>query len=120
MKETRNFIHAIIFTTEEWESFGNDIPTDWCDADYADYVVHMLYDLNNETIVYYSDNTHEPINTQVDSYFEGIESCGFSVSVDEQICLVDTQEPYMCSFEDLKPIYSNGKYIYKEKANGLL
>lgn len=110
MKNTRYFIHAIIFTTEEWEDFGKDI-VDWDDADCADYVVHMFYDLDNEKIIYYHDNTHEPINLEVDCYIEGIESCGFNVYADKQICLVDTQEPYCCSFEELKPIYSNGKFI---------
>ena len=100
MKETRNFTHAIIFNEREWADFGKDIHSfdDACDGD---YVVHMLYDLDSETVIIHEDNTHAPVETMIEYYLTGVRSCGFDINIENIVCVCPNGASYHCEYTDL-------------------
>ena len=66
------FIHTVIFDKDEFEN-GNYNTEDWGDLCDGDYVVHCLYDVENETILIHEDNTHQPVETMIENFLNGIE-----------------------------------------------
>lgn len=100
MKETKYFIHAIIFDEREWINFGKDIHS-FEDASDGDYVVHMLYDLDNEEVIIHEDNTHAPVGTMIEYYLAGVQSCGFDINIENIVCVCPNGDSYYCSYTDL-------------------
>lgn len=66
------FIHAVVFDKDEFEN-GNYDTGNWGDLCDGDYVVHCLYDVDNEHIIIHEDNCHAPVETMIASFIEGIE-----------------------------------------------
>lgn len=66
------FIHAVVFDVDEFNN-GNYNTEDWGDLCDGDYVVHCLYDVDNETILIHEDNTHQPVETIIKNFLGGIE-----------------------------------------------
>jgi hypothetical protein len=65
------FIHAVVFDVDEFNN-GNYNTEDWGDLCDGDYVVHCLYDVDNETILVHEDNTHKPVETIIETFLEGV------------------------------------------------
>ena len=76
------FIHAIVFDKTEYENlreYGVDFES-WGDITEGDYIVHCLYDVDNEKILVQEDNTHQPVETIIETFLKGIEY-GNSINV---------------------------------------
>lgn len=76
------FIHAVIYDKTEYENlreYGVDFEN-WDEITDGDYVVHCLYDVENEKILIHEDNTHQPVETIIETFLEGIEY-GNSINV---------------------------------------
>ena len=73
------FIHAVIFDVDEFNN-GNYNTEDWGDLCDGDYVVHCLYDVENEKILIHEDNIHQPVETMIENFLDGIEY-GNSINV---------------------------------------
>ena len=65
------FIHAVVFDVDEFNN-GHYNTNDWSDLCDGDYVVHCLYDVDNERIVIHEDNCHAPVETMIDTFLEGV------------------------------------------------
>jgi hypothetical protein len=68
------FIHAIIFDVNEYnelKEYGVDFEN-WDDIADGDYIVHCLYDVDNEHIIIHEDNTHAPVETIIETFLEGV------------------------------------------------
>jgi hypothetical protein len=68
------FIHAIIFDVNEYnelKEYGIDFEN-WDDIADGDYIVHCLYDVDNEHIIIHEDNTHAPVETIIETFLEGV------------------------------------------------
>jgi hypothetical protein len=66
------FIHAVVFDKDEFEN-GHYDPTNWDDLCDGDYIVHCLYDVDNERIIIHDDNTHKPVEAMIENFLDGIE-----------------------------------------------
>jgi hypothetical protein len=66
------FIHAVVYTQDEMK-YGDYDTGSWDDLCDGDYVVHCLYDVDNETILIHEDNTHKPVETMIENFLDGIE-----------------------------------------------
>ena len=66
------FIHAVIFDVDEFNN-GNYNTEDWGDLCDGDYVVHCLYDVENEMVLIHEDNCHAPVETMIENFLDGIE-----------------------------------------------
>lgn len=73
------FIHAVVFQKDDFEGGHYDI-SDWGDLTDGDYVVHALYDCENQEVVMVDDNVHSRIETEIEAYFKGIERCCHEVT----------------------------------------
>ena len=65
------FIHAVIFDVDDFNN-GNYNTEDWGDLTDGDYIVHCLYDVDNEHIIIHEDNTHAPVETMIETFLEGV------------------------------------------------
>ena len=68
------FIHAVIFDVDEYnelKEYGIDFEN-WDDITQGDYIVHCLYDVDNEHIIIHEDNTHKPVETIIETFLEGV------------------------------------------------
>lgn len=69
------FIHAVVYDRTEYEElceYGVDFES-WDDITEGDYIVHCLYDVDNEKILIHEDNTHQPVETMIENFLDGIE-----------------------------------------------
>ena len=66
------FIHAVIFDVDEFNN-GLYNTEDWGDLTDGDYVVHCLYDVENEMVLIHEDNCHAPVETMIENFLGGIE-----------------------------------------------
>ena len=66
------FIHAVIFDVDEFNN-GFYNTEDWGDLCDGDYVVHCLYSVDNEQVLIHEDNTHQPVETMIENFLEGVE-----------------------------------------------
>ena len=82
------FIHAVVLTEEEMEN-GHYDTGDWGDLTDGDYVVHCLYSVDNEQIIFLEDNGHQPIVTIIESFLDGVRYAG---SMDCGGLLIDCSE----------------------------
>jgi hypothetical protein len=82
------FIHAVVFDVDEFNN-GHYNTNDWGDLCDGDYVVHCLYDVDNEHIVIHEDNCHAPVETMIESFLEGIR---YANSIDVGGLMVETAE----------------------------
>ena len=76
------FIHAVIYDKSEYDElkeYGVDFEN-WDDITEGDYIVHCLYDVDNETILFHEDNTHKPVEAMIENFLDGIEY-GNSINV---------------------------------------
>lgn len=76
------FIHAVVYDRTEYENlreYGVDFES-WGDITEGDYIVHCLYDIDNEKILVQEDNTHQPVETIIETFLKGIEY-GNSINV---------------------------------------
>ena len=69
------FIHAVIFDVNEYnelKEYGVDFENwdDFCDGD---YIVHCLYSVDNEQVIIHEDNTHQPVETMIENFLDGVE-----------------------------------------------
>lgn len=64
-----NFIHAIVFTEDEYEYYKDEKYFRDC-AD-GDYIVHCLINVNEKQVVLRDDNTHQPIEQMIDNFLYG-------------------------------------------------
>ena len=64
------FIHAIVMDTDEFNALEEHT---WDYLSDGDYIVHCLYDVDNETILIHEDNTHKPVETMIENFLNGIE-----------------------------------------------
>lgn len=81
------FIHAIVFTPDE------SIPTDWTDMCFGDYVVHVLYSVDQKRILAIDDNCHSSIESDIEAFLLGIH---FATKQEPQVtkCYVIADDPY--------------------------
>ena len=63
------FIHAIVMDTDEFNALEEHT---WDYLSDGDYIVHCLYSVDNEHIIFLEDNTHQPIETQIETFLEGV------------------------------------------------
>lgn len=70
-----NFIHFILVDNPE------DLNEEWDSLVSEDYCKHCLYSVKKDKIVFLSDNIHEPIETQIDSFIEGVRFCSQNCSL---------------------------------------
>lgn len=66
------FIHAVVFDVDEFNN-GFYNTEDWGDLCDGDYVVHCLYDVENEKILIHEDNIHQPVETMIENFLKGVE-----------------------------------------------
>ena len=69
------FIHAVVFDKSEYDElkeYGVDFEN-WDDITEGDYIVHCLYDVENEKVLIHEDNTHQPVETMIENFLDGIE-----------------------------------------------
>lgn len=120
------FIHAIVFDKTEYDNlreYGVDFEN-WDDITEGDYIVHCLYDVENEKVLVHEDNTHQPVETIIESFLEGIEY-GNSTDVGglmipneinkvqkAYIVVNSDQSPY--SSEAVRPHFINKTYVEVE------
>ena len=117
------FIHAVVFDKTEYDNlreYGVDFEN-WDDITEGDYIVHCLYDVENEKILIHEDNTHQPVETIIESFLEGIEY-GNSINVGgvmipnkvqkAYIVVNKDQSPY--SSETVRPHFINKTYVEVE------
>ena len=67
------FVHAVIFDKDEYKylcELGVDFKS-WESFTDGDYVVHCLYAVEDQQIIFHEDNTHAPIETMIGSFFTG-------------------------------------------------
>ena len=68
------FIHAVIYDTTEYNElreYGVDFEN-WDDFTEGDYIVHCLYSVDNEEIIIHEDNTHQPVETMIENFLDGV------------------------------------------------
>lgn len=65
------FIHAVIFDKDEFEN-GNYNSNDWDELTNGDYIVHCLYNAENENIIILNDNCHQPVEIMIDRFLDGV------------------------------------------------
>ena len=82
------FIHAVVLTEEEIENGYYDTG-DWGSLTDGDYVVHCLYSVDNEQIIFLKDDGHHPIVSIIESFLDGVRYAG---SVDCGGLLIDCSE----------------------------
>jgi hypothetical protein len=87
------FIHAVIFDVDEFNN-GNYNTEDWGDLCDGDYVVHCLYSIDNEEILIHEDNTHQPVETMIENFLQGVEFCGHDAIVTNAYIVVDVGLAY--------------------------
>ena len=63
------FIHAIVMDTDEFNALEEHT---WDYLSDGDYIVHCLYDVDNEHIIFLEDNTHQPIVAHIETFLEGV------------------------------------------------
>ena len=63
------FIHAIVMDTDEFNALEEHT---WDYLSDGDYIVHCLYDVDNEHIIFLEDNTHQPVVSQIETFLEGV------------------------------------------------
>ena len=63
------FIHAIVMDTDEFNALEEHT---WDYLSDGDYIVHCLYDVDNEHIVFLEDNTHQPVVSLIETFLEGV------------------------------------------------
>lgn len=63
------FIHAIVMDTDEFNALEEHT---WDYLSDGDYIVHCLYDVDNEHIIILEDNTHQPVVSQIETFLEGV------------------------------------------------
>ena len=69
------FIHAVIYDKTEYDNlreYGVDFEN-WDDITEGDYIVHCLYDVENEKVLIHKDNTHQPVEIMIKNFLDGIE-----------------------------------------------
>jgi hypothetical protein len=102
------FIHAVVFTESEFNE-GNYDTGDWRDLTEGDYVVHCLYSVDNKEVLFAEDNTHAPVESNMDAFFFGLEFAGHEAVVDRAIVIVkDNESPY--TIETLEEYFLNCRY----------
>ena len=120
------FIHAVVFDKTEYDNlreYGVDFEN-WDDITEGDYIVHCLYDVENEKILIHEDNTHQPVEAIIEAFLEGIEY-GNSTNVGgimipneinkvqkAYIVVNSDQSPY--SSEAVRPHFINKTYVEVE------
>ena len=87
------FIHAVIFDVDEFNN-SNYNTEDWGDLCDGDYVVHCLYDVENENIVIHEDNTHAPVETMIETFLDGVRFVCDEVTVKRVYIVVDNGLSY--------------------------
>ena len=68
------FIHAVVYDKTEYDNlreYGVDFES-WDDLTEGDYIVHCLYDVENEQILIHEDNTHQPVEAMIENFLDGI------------------------------------------------
>ena len=120
------FIHAVVFDKTEYDNlreYGVDFEN-WDDITEGDYIVHCLYDVENEKVLVHEDNIHQPVETIIENFLEGIEY-GNSTNVGgvmipneinkvqkAYIVVNSDQSPY--SSEAVRPHFINKTYVEVE------
>ena len=66
------FIHAVVFDKDEFNNGLYDTGS-WDNLTEGDYVVHCLYDVDNEFIIIHEDNCHAPVEAMIETFLEGFE-----------------------------------------------
>jgi hypothetical protein len=102
------FIHAVVFGKDEFEQ-SNYNTQYWGDLTDGDYVVHCLYNVDNEQIIILEDNCHMPVEDMIESFIEGVEYAGAEAYVDKAFIVIDSGED--CYFEeDVEAYLKNGNF----------
>jgi hypothetical protein len=83
---TFNLIHALIFHQDEITK-DDILITDFYDLADGDYIDHILIDKKNQKIICQGDNTHEPIEAQINSFVEGLCYSGVKVELEGGVFL---------------------------------
>lgn len=65
------FIHAVIFDVDEFNN-GNYDTSNWSDLTNGDYVVHCLYNVDNEEIIVLEDNIHQSVEVLIAAFIDGV------------------------------------------------
>lgn len=66
-----HFAHALVITEEEFtDCFDNETPA-WNILTSTDYMVHCLFDVTAEKLIYLNDNIHCNIEENINSFLEG-------------------------------------------------
>ena len=88
-----NFIHAVVFDVDEFNNGSYDT-TNWGDLTSGDYIVHCLYNLDNQEILMLNDNCHSSIEANIEAFLEGVEFCGHDAIVERACVVVDNGLSY--------------------------
>ena len=103
------FIHAVVFNVDEFKDITD---TSWKELIDGDYIVHCLYSIDNEEIIFLEDNCHQPIETIIESFYQGIELCGFDVQETRAYIVVDNGLSY--NEEAVGLCLNEGNYVEVE------
>lgn len=74
------FIHAVVLDKSEYDELKEYGMDNWDDICSGDYIVHCLYSIDNQKILIHEDNTHQPVETMIENFLDGIEY-GNSINV---------------------------------------
>ena len=85
------FIHAVVLNYDQCVNGDYDV-ANWDDLCDGDYVVHALYSVDNEEVLMLNDNCHSSIESDIESFLEGIEFCGHDAIVDRACVLMERDE----------------------------
>ena len=105
------FLHAIVLSHDEFENY-KEIGVDFTfnSLSSGDYIVHALYDIEQESVVCLDDNTHTCIKDQINAFLDGLEYAGADVTVD--VCYVVVEAAY--SYEEVREAMVAHKYVEVE------
>lgn len=88
-KMCRKIYHIIALEADEFDA---DLTFDEVDGD---YIVHCIYDLENDIIVFLNDNTHDDPQRFFDGFKAGIKICEQEIIVENILLFMnDDESPY--------------------------
>lgn len=106
------FIHAVVFDEDEIKNNNYDTGN-WDDLTNGDYIVHCLYDVDNENVIIINDNCHIPVETMIETFINGVKY-GHSTNIGG--LMIETEEiEVIKAFVVVEVGYSYSANAVKEK-----
>ena len=78
------FIHAVVYDVTEYENLREHKVNlwNWDELTEGDYIIHCLYDVNNEQVLIHEDNIHQPVEIMIENFLNGVK---YANSTNEKI-----------------------------------